>query len=188
MAATNLSHEPTGVGDQFTVSLKNPVPVTCTFVVFINDREVHPGDVVSGLKVVGLGATGTVTLEPTVPNPDATVTIRVVCPDKPHVDAQRDIGGGWRSPPSVPFDPDRGRPRHPRFDKDFRRTRLRPPRPLTPRGAGAQARRVGRRDDDRLLRRVLRNELGSAAAIPAEYRNHGKAGLSTKEGRVSLPL
>jgi hypothetical protein len=39
-----ISREPAGVGDQFTLSLKRPVPVGCVFEVYINDKRVQPGD------------------------------------------------------------------------------------------------------------------------------------------------
>lgn len=114
-----VNHQPTGKGDQFTVSLTNPVPVGCTFEVWIDDRRVQPGASFKGLRAVGFGASGTATFEALKDSPDATVTIRLKCPGQPDTDFQVDIGKGWQHPPRVAFDPDRGRPLPPRWDEDF---------------------------------------------------------------------
>lgn len=114
-----VNHQPAGKGDQFTVSLSDPVPVGCTFEVWIDDRRVQPGDIVKGLRVVGFGATGTATFEAVKGSPNVTVTIRVRCRGRDDADYPVDIGKGWQHPPREAFDPDRGRPLPPPWDEDF---------------------------------------------------------------------
>jgi hypothetical protein len=120
-----ITREPKAAGDQFTLSIKPPVLVGCHFEVFINATRVQPGDTFEGLRVAGFGANGQVTLEPGVAHPNARVTIVVICPggpgpgQRPARVAQRDIGAGWIVQPRERDNPDRGRKRQPRFDKDF---------------------------------------------------------------------
>jgi hypothetical protein len=116
---TTLSRTPTRAGDQFTISLSTPVPVGCTFHVFVNDREVRPGDVRGDLKVVGFGASGTVTFEARTASPNARVTISVVCQGgRGNREVVTILGHGWAPPPSRPVNPDQGRPLPQRFDED----------------------------------------------------------------------
>ena len=106
-------------GEQFTISLKKSVPLGCTFQVWINGRHIQPGETVGELRVVRLGAKGEVTLEPKTDSPNATIVIRIVCPNKPVNDKYHQLGVGWRPPRDEPPNPDAGREEPPDWFKDF---------------------------------------------------------------------
>jgi hypothetical protein len=82
------SRVPEHEGEQFTVSMKPPLPVGCRFTVSIDGQEVKPGDRVGDLKVVGFGAAGTADFEALRDRPVGKVSITVQC-EGPRLVARR---------------------------------------------------------------------------------------------------
>lgn len=59
----SASRQPSRAGDQFTVSMTPPLSPGCTFKVEIDGQPVDTGESAGDFRVVGMGATGAVTLE-----------------------------------------------------------------------------------------------------------------------------
>jgi len=102
-------------GKEVTFRLQPPVQYPCQFEVEVNGEHAEPGDH-GALHVVGIGATGTITVRPLSDKPWGSIAFKVRCPNCPGADPKlvmpggevapqpqvHWLGGGYADPPPPP--------------------------------------------------------------------------------------
>lgn len=99
-------------GQPVTVRLRPPLQHPCKFEVFVNGLPATLGDL-GAFRVLGIGASGTVTIQPETWEPWGTIAFKVSCPDCERT-VTLALPGGTHAPDPVPIPPP---PHHSNWDE-----------------------------------------------------------------------